>query len=198
MFTHMNPDAPTRRGEGARRRLERAALRCFVKRGVDAATTKEIARAAQMAEGNLYRHFPSKEDLAWALYERHLIRFTGALDEAARKGGGSRARLKALVHRFRLLFEEEPDVYTYIVLAQHGLTARTPPSLRTPTDVVAEVLSAGQRHGEVRKGDPLLLATMLVGLVARLTLLKIHGRLREGLDELEREAAGACWRVAAK
>ena len=79
---------PSVRGAAARARLEKAALQCFVRRGIDASTTKEIARAARMAEGNLYRHFPSKEDLAWALYKGRLEAFVVLLEEAGSVAGG--------------------------------------------------------------------------------------------------------------
>ena len=187
-----------KRGDAARERLEQAALTCFVRHGVDAATTKAIAREARMAEGNLYRHYRGKEALAWAVYEKRLAAFVAVLEGAAGGAQGARKRLAALIRRFRLLFEEDPDTYTYIVLAQHRLLGRTPKGLRTPTDIVAEVLAEGQKRGEVRAGDPGLLAVLIVGMVIRVTLLKIHGHLGKGLDALEREVEDACWRVVAK
>lgn len=189
------PSAKTARGRDSRERLEKAALACFVKRGIDAATTKEIARLAGMAEGNLYRHYASKEDLAWALYQGHLGRFVAHLEEAVRSKRGARPRLQALLHRFRELFESDVEAYTYIVLAQHHLLRRTPKGMRTPTDVVAEVLREGQKAREVRKGDAALLSAIIIGIVVRVTLLKLHGLLEGDLDLLEAEAEAACWRV---
>jgi AcrR family transcriptional regulator len=193
----MKHDAPTTRGRESRRRLEDAALRVFVARGIDAATTKEIAREAGMAEGNLYRHYPSKEDLAWAVYQAHLTRVVRDLESVA-AAADTRTSLKALLRRFRELFEAEPDVYAFIVIAQHNLLRRTPKELRTPTDVVAAVLERGQHAREIRKGDPLLLATLVVGMVVRVTLLKLHGFLEHDIDALERETFDACWRVVRK
>ena len=186
------------RGQASRDRLERSALHCFVTHGIDATTTKGIARGARMAEGNLYRHYAGKEELAWALYEKHLGGFVSALAETALGKGTSRERLAALVHRFRLLFEAEPEVYTYIVLAQHHLIRRTPKGMRTPTDIVAEVLAEGQKRGEVKAGSPLLLAVLIIGMVIRVTLLKLRGWLEEDLDALELETVEACWRVVSK
>ena len=188
----------SKRGHAARQRLEKAALHCFVTRGIDASTTKEIARAARMAEGNLYRHFPSKEDLAWALYEDRLGAFVARLEEGACGPGGARGRLSALLGRFRLLLEEDPDTYAYIIQAQHSLLRRTPKGMRTPTEVVAEVLAEGQRKGEVRAGPPDLLATLLVGMVIRVTLLRMTGHLEGASSVLERELGEACWRVVEK
>ena len=52
---------PMGKAEDTKARVERAALTLFVARGVAETTTKEIAMAASIAEGTIYRYFPSKE-----------------------------------------------------------------------------------------------------------------------------------------
>ena len=56
------------KAEDTKARVERAALTLFVARGVAETTTKEIAMAASIAEGTIYRYFPSKEQLALDLF----------------------------------------------------------------------------------------------------------------------------------
>lgn len=50
-----------------RRALEQAALRCFAATGWEATTVGAIAKAAGVAHGTFYVHFPTKEALADAL-----------------------------------------------------------------------------------------------------------------------------------
>lgn len=50
-----------------RRRIETAALRCFADRGYGGTSMAEIAAAAGTAPGNVYRYFPSKEQLLAAV-----------------------------------------------------------------------------------------------------------------------------------
>src|SRR3546814_17216880 len=51
-----------------RQRIERAAVVLFASKGVDATTTKEIAAAVGISEGEIYRHFKSKDELVWHLF----------------------------------------------------------------------------------------------------------------------------------
>src|ERR1044071_3010982 len=84
------------KAEETKSRLERAALTLFVARGVAETTTKEIAMAASVAEGTIYRYFPSKEQLALDLFLRHHQGLAEALAEAQRPAKGLRARIEAI------------------------------------------------------------------------------------------------------
>ena len=52
------------------RRLLEAAARVFARRGLEGATTREIAREAKVNEVTLFRHFQSKENLLSAVLQR--------------------------------------------------------------------------------------------------------------------------------
>ncbi|MBU4556283.1 MAG: TetR/AcrR family transcriptional regulator [Actinobacteria bacterium] len=58
----------TERGEATRQRLLDAAAAVFSERGYARATTKEIARAAAVSEGTIYRHFADKKELFGAAF----------------------------------------------------------------------------------------------------------------------------------
>ena len=47
-----------------------AALRCFERKGIDGATTRDIAEAAGVANGLLYRYFPDRDSLLLAVADR--------------------------------------------------------------------------------------------------------------------------------
>src|SRR5690348_18310559 len=50
-----------------REQLLSAAMRLFALQGFDGTTTRDIAHAAGINEAIIFRHFPSKEDLYWAV-----------------------------------------------------------------------------------------------------------------------------------
>lgn len=63
----------TRRERQMEARLEQildAAARLFAERGFHRTTTKDIAQAADVAEGTLYNYFETKNDLLFAILER--------------------------------------------------------------------------------------------------------------------------------
>ena len=70
---------PRHRFADTQDRIERAAIALFVEKGVAETTVRDIAQAVEMSEGALYRHFVSKEQLVWLLFERHYVAFAGRL-----------------------------------------------------------------------------------------------------------------------
>src|SRR5260221_13983393 len=85
------------KAEQTKARVERAALTLFVARGVAETTTREIAMSASIAEGTIYRYFPSKEKLALELFLRHHRALAEALVEAHRPAKGLRGKIDAIV-----------------------------------------------------------------------------------------------------
>src|SRR5256714_3971985 len=69
--TQLIPTPPLERAQRAdarrnRKRVLEAARRCMARKGLDA-QIEEIARAAGVGVGTVYRHFPTKEHLVEAL-----------------------------------------------------------------------------------------------------------------------------------
>ena len=56
------------RSTGVKDKVDEAAVGLFAARGVDGVSIAEIAAAAGVSQGALYRHYASKEELAWMLF----------------------------------------------------------------------------------------------------------------------------------
>lgn len=54
----------TTQPDSTRDRILKAALRLFARKGYDGTTTRDLATAAKVAEGTLFRHFANKR-LFW-------------------------------------------------------------------------------------------------------------------------------------
>ena len=60
---------PRLTGPDRRRQILDAACGLFARRGFSGATTRQIAEGAHITEALIFRHFPNKEDLYWAVLE---------------------------------------------------------------------------------------------------------------------------------
>lgn len=81
---------------GTKDRLLRSALTIVARDGMAAATTAAIAAETGVAEGTLYRHFPSKDDLLIEAYRRLKGEVFDAFTAAGDAEGPPEERLKAL------------------------------------------------------------------------------------------------------
>src|SRR5690348_5154878 len=63
------PPGRTHRGDAARKRLYDVAIRQIAEHGYEGTTLREIAKAADVSPGLLYRYFPSKSAVVMALHD---------------------------------------------------------------------------------------------------------------------------------
>ena len=119
--------------------IARTALRLFVEKGIDGATIRDIAAAAGIAEGTLYRHYPGKDALAWDLFSRNYTAFALELRRIEAGQATLRAKLAAMVRQFCTFFDDDPVLFSYLLLAQHGQLQKVTPDMPNPVEVVREV-----------------------------------------------------------
>src|SRR5260221_6046132 len=100
------------RPASAKPRIDQAAIDLFVKVGVDAATTKEIAAAAGVSEGAIYRHYRSKDELAVSLFMGVHRRLSSLVEEAAATAPTIRAKAAAVVKPSRQVADENWPLFT--------------------------------------------------------------------------------------
>lgn len=80
-----------------RERILDVAADLFVASGPDGATMDQVRLAAEVSNGSLYHHFPSKADLEAALYQRALLGFHAALLEPIDGGASTRQAVIGMV-----------------------------------------------------------------------------------------------------
>src|SRR5258706_7763604 len=68
------PSRPRLTGPDRRRQILDAACGLFARQGFSGATTRQIAERAHIPEALIFRHFPNKEDLYWAVLEEKCVR----------------------------------------------------------------------------------------------------------------------------
>src|SRR3546814_17769414 len=104
------------RGARTQEKIEQATLALFAAKGVDRTTIGDIARAAGIAEGTLYRHYQSKEELVWQLFSHNYLRLAAQLHALQAGRRGLPSKLAAMVGLFCSLLDRHPDQFTFPLL----------------------------------------------------------------------------------
>src|SRR5262249_43018460 len=109
------------RTTGVKEKVDHAAVGLFAARGVNGVSIAEIAVAAGVAQGALYRHYRSKEELATRLFADAYRRTGAELAEIGATHKPFEARIAAMVAHFCALYDRDPALFRFMLLAQHEL-----------------------------------------------------------------------------
>ena len=171
----------------------RTAIHLFVKKGIHGTTIKDIAREAKVAEGALYRHYKSKEELAWQLFTTNLSQFTAELMAKVYPETTAKKRIQIFVEESFKAFESDPELYSYLILQEHNELDKYSQSYVHPGHVVTKIIEDGQKTGEIRAGDPYVLGSMFVGGVIRICVVKMYGNIKKDLQSLTNSVTEMIW-----
>jgi AcrR family transcriptional regulator len=162
-----------------RERLRAAALVLFVQKGVAETTTRELAAMAGVAEGTIYRHYKSKEDLVRELFQDHYFRFGGELDRIRAETAGDLAvKLGAMTAFMAALYDSDPTLYRFLLLAQHTALPNMAKALpQSPASVFRRLVADAIAAGEIPPQNATLSAAMLIGAIIQPALALIYGTL---------------------
>ena len=174
-------------------KIETSALRLFAEKGVDQTTTRDIAAGAGISEGAIYRHFDSKDALVHELFLANYLRLAGELDDLQARETGLRQKLAAMVQAFCVLFEEDPDMFRFLLLVQHGELQKMPPEAKTPVRVLRNVIEDAIQRGEIPGQDPNVANALVFGIVLQPALFKVYGQIDEPMTALSARLSEACW-----
>jgi AcrR family transcriptional regulator len=173
-----------RRGSQTRERIVTEALALFAERGVDGTSVRDIAQAVGVAEGALYRHFRSKDEIAREIFTTRYSALAGDVLALGRSGQPIADRIAALVRRFTDLFDDDPALFAFLLINQHRHLGTVPAAPEAnPVAALGLVLSEAMARGEIAAGDPVLLSAMALGLVVQPAVFRIYGRLEGPMAE---------------
>lgn len=148
-------------------RILAAAASCVVDFGVDRVTLAEIARRAGVSRPTVYRRWPDTPAIVAALLTQ---RITGVMQEAPLRGEDRESLVRQIVSVANLLRRDELIMSVmHSHLAPIYITERLGESQQMLINALADRLRVAQRHGSVRPGDPLQMATMVL-LIAQSTI----------------------------
>jgi AcrR family transcriptional regulator len=160
----------------AKDRIDQAAIELFVHMGVDAATTKLIAKAAGVSEGAIYRHYPSKDELALTLFMALHRRLSSLVEAAAAGEHDLAAKADAIVRAYCQAADENWPLFTFHMLSMHRFLRFYQEDGRDPVSVVENLLKRAMMDAELPPADPRILAAMAIGVIVQTAQNKAYGR----------------------
>jgi AcrR family transcriptional regulator len=165
------------RPNSAKPRIDAAAIDLFVRVGVDAATTKEIAAAAGVSEGAIYRHYRSKDELAISLFMGVHRRLSTLIAEAAASQRGIKAKAAAVVSAYCQVADEDWPLFSFHLLSIHRFLPFYQEDGRDPVSMVEAVVKRAMIETELPPADPRVLAAMAIGVIVQTAQNKVYGRI---------------------
>ncbi len=184
---------PRHRFTDTRDRIERAAIRLFVEKGVTETSVRDIARAVDISEGALYRHFVSKEQLVWAVFERHYVAFAGRLDALAQAETTAHGKLAAMIRGFCQAHDEDPTLFRFLLFVQHGQLSKLAPGTPNPVDAVRTVVERGIAAKEIPDQPPDVATALVFGIVLQPVTFAAYGRLPSTMGPMSDRLVTAAW-----
>src|SRR5256885_14167109 len=108
-----------------RRAILDAALRVFAERGYHGTSVPEVAKAAEIGVGSLYRYFESKDALVNEVYRDAKLRFKAALLEdlppvTRYKVDWGREWFGELWRRLAMFAAAEPEAFRFLEMQDHA------------------------------------------------------------------------------
>jgi AcrR family transcriptional regulator len=152
--------------------LIQSGLELIEKKGIPALTLREIGRRLGVSRTAPYAHFKDKAALLAAMREAGFTEF-GKVLEAAKNGvTGFSEQMDAMSIAYFRFAEEHPALFEVmfnaLLEAGGGAAAESGRGFIVLTETVREA----QQKGEVRKGDPALLARVVWALVHGASMLQ--------------------------
>ena len=165
------------RSTGAREKVERAALTLFAANGVGGASIAEIAAAAGVSQGALYRHYPGKDALAAGLFEAGYRRTTAGLAALRASRTGFAERIEAMVAHFCALYDRDPALFRFMLMAQHDVLPGIDEAYATPAWVIEATVADAVAAGELGVVEPAAGAAVVMGVVLQTATFHIYGKI---------------------
>ncbi len=158
----------------SRAQLLDAAEEVFGRKGFHEATLKEVAELAEFSVGSVYSFFANKDDLFRQIFVRRGDEFMPGLRAALRDEGSPTEQLHRLVDFEIGFFRQHPRFgrlylrYSSATMmsADRQIDAAMAANYDESMRLQAALFERGQRAGELRPGDPQVLARLFSGLMS--------------------------------
>ncbi len=158
-----------------KQRVLRAARVCFLHKGVDATSLRQIASRAKTSVGMVYYYFPTKEELFLGVVEQTYERVLKDLEQALAPDKPVRERLRGVFVRIGNASDDEFEIIQLVLrealISPERLEHLLPMFQKGHLPLLWRAIADGVQEGELDKHRHpalLVLSSMAVGVVPQL------------------------------
>lgn len=159
-----------------RKFIEEGVVRVVAEKGLRGTTIQDIAEAANVSPGLLYRYWKNRDDLAGEVYRTHSLALLGQLSILAASEHDVPSRLRVMLDAFLHYADEHPILLKFLLLSQHDLSHNLSPGQNVHA-FVRRLVQEGMAEGSLAEMDVNVAASMLLGLVLQPAIASIYGQV---------------------
>lgn len=170
--------ATTTTNNETRTRILEAAEGVFADNGYHDALVDEIGRKTSISKGGLYFHFPSKEDLFFAVLDRLAEQLVKRAEEASKTGNTALERADSALRAVLSVLSRKRRLARLVVVQGYSMGNQFERKRSEIFDrfarVIEEQLQEARDKGETTDIDPALTARIWLGAVNELVIHWLH------------------------
>lgn len=176
-------------------RILTAALDLFVEHGFHKVSVHDVQKRANVSIGSIYNHFGGKEGIAKALYYHLLNQFEEMMNAVTTENMTNRERCNKIIALLFEYTESRRNIISYMLHAKHRefLPDEPPICNATPFRAMRNIVQQGIEEGEIREGDPWVVAATLFGGAIRMIHLRLDGVITEPVTRYYDEVITYTW-----
>jgi len=168
---------------GLRDKIVRVAGPIFARRDYHEVQMDDVVAACGVGKGTLYRYFPSKQDLYFAVMFDGIAHLRQELEDAGGTEEPPARQIRRIVHRTLAYFWDRRFFFSLIHRNEHKPAREAREWLRhreALSGVIRNTLASAMAAGHVRRVDPRIATEMLLGMMRGVN------RYRTSDDRLEK------------
>lgn len=156
-----------------------AAARVFAGKGYHRTLVDEVARAAGVGKGTVYRYFSDKEDLFFCIIDQGIDRLISAMKQASRSGGSPRDSLRGIFEALAAFARENKPIVKLLHQVEPRDRMKRFERIRRQNrrilSITEGVIKRGMRTGDFRRGDARLWALAAASAANSAYMMEVRG-----------------------
>lgn len=162
-----------------KRKIFETSMKLFAEKGYDATSIEEITATVGVAKGTLYYHFSSKEEIFDFLVSEGVKLLQNSVDIKTAKYKNYIDKLKAIVLIQIKIVNKYEEIITILLSQFWGNEKRNKKCkeyIYQYISKIEQIVKEGIEVGQIKKGDPKIIASEIYGLICSSTVYNINNK----------------------